>query len=267
MGLIAFDGVSCGLARTPERGSNVARLYALYESPNKRFFPGGWPRVAVFAGRLRERLRRGGHSIVDSAHNAVGQYRADGDRMLDIAGFGCGGALAVELTHVIAADPNLRDVQIRFVALWDVLHANRDRCPYADEHHHRSLHARTFKAAHVMAIDESRRDYELQRQPRAYEMWFRGNHDDIGGCEGSRALADLTLAWMLRKSRLLRLPIRPGAIGGLKPDAQADISVPADATEFTRREVMENDRVHESVGFRIGPQFNNPDPDLIRIRR
>lgn len=265
MALIAFDGATCRLNRNSAKNSNVGRFFDAYDSPNKRYYPGGRARIFELPGMSRG--ERGGDHILDQAHRSVTEFCSTGDCRIDIAGLGCGGALALELSHRIANDPELNQVELRFLALWDIVLPNRELCPHNDDHHHRSVHASVFRAAHAMAIDEARPEYAILRQSRAYEVWFRGAHDDVGGCNGSPGLADITLRWMLKKALLLRLPIRRDALDRIEPDVDAAVSQHGDSSEFGRRDVLDNDRVHQSVGFRLGPEYNNPDPERVRIRR
>lgn len=83
------------------------------------------------------------------------------------------------------------------------------------------LHPDVQNACHALAIDESRMEFcpTLWDQPVAAtqkleQVWFCGVHSDIGGGEtdtkdGTPALSDITLSWMMDKASALGLQIDP----------------------------------------------------------
>ena len=112
------------------------------------------------------------------------------------------------------------DVQIEAVAVWDTVKALGLRLPLvwrwsAGQHdfHNHALGSHVRNGFHALAIDERRVAYEpvLWACPPGHpgnveQVWFCGNHGDIGGQVGAnpaaRPLANIPLVWML--SRLER---------------------------------------------------------------
>jgi uncharacterized protein (DUF2235 family) len=80
-------------------------------------------------------------------------------------------------------------------------------------------------ARHAIAIDENRADFprvpwgpgkgverrpEIEGEPKPFvQMWFAGNHSDIGGSypEAESRLSDIALEWMLEEARSVRHPL------------------------------------------------------------
>lgn len=107
------------------------------------------------------------------------------------------------------------------------------------------------QACHALAIDEHRADHNATlwtSPPKAGQIieqrWFAGAHGDLGGTYPDRDLADISLAWIQRRSMRKGLAIKPGVIPG-------------------QHNVLS--RIHDSfsecfVGFRkwIHPRFYRP---------
>ena len=73
-------------------------------------------------------------------------------------------------------------------------------------------------ARHAVSLDEDRQAFApnlMNRRPGVAEMWFLGNHADIGGGYADRGLADITLRWMLSEAHtaagLVSKPLGPPA--------------------------------------------------------
>ncbi|HSU58214.1 MAG TPA: DUF2235 domain-containing protein [Bryobacteraceae bacterium] len=105
-----------------------------------------------------------------------------------------------------------------------------------------SLHPNVLNAYHALAIDERRFEFPatLWSAPAPgqtmEQVWFCGAHSDVGGGEpddvdGSTALSDITLSWMMSKASALGLQIAP--------DAQKAYALPLDAKYAL-------DKLHES---------------------
>lgn len=75
--------------------------------------------------------------------------------------------------------------------------------------HDVKLSTRVAAAYHALSIDESRRPFEpavWQPQPNAgdqvlEQVWFAGDHSDVGGGYADRRLADITLWWLTDRAR------------------------------------------------------------------
>ncbi|WP_205793140.1 DUF2235 domain-containing protein [Pontivivens nitratireducens] len=110
-----------------------------------------------------------------------------------------------------------RDVCIEMVGVWDTVSAlglpypllNR-LAPMVTDFHDDRIGDGVRHAYHALAIDETRAAYDpILWQPRAdwpgnmQQMWFAGNHGDVGGhvwrSPPARPLANISLIWMLER--------------------------------------------------------------------
>lgn len=108
-----------------------------------------------------------------------------------------------------------RDIHIEMVGVWDTVSAlglpypliNR-LVPMATDFHDDRIGDGVRHAYHALAIDETRAAYDpIMWQPRPewpghmQQMWFAGNHGDVGGhvwrSAAARPLANISLVWML----------------------------------------------------------------------
>ena len=116
-----------------------------------------------------------------------------------------------------------RAVEIKFLGVWDTVGALGipvsalqwlDSGEYA--FHDTELSGIVKNAAHALAIDEHRVDYQatlwkrvLKEGQSVEQRWFIGAHADIGGGYESRLLSDITLQWMQQKAQAAGLAITP----------------------------------------------------------
>ncbi|PUB16173.1 DUF2235 domain-containing protein [Yoonia sediminilitoris] len=110
------------------------------------------------------------------------------------------------------------DVQIEAVAVWDTVKALGLRMPIVwrwfarddQDFHSHALGPHVRNGFHALGIDERREAYApvLWTTPEAWrgrieQVWFRGNHGDVGGQVGghlaARPLANIPLIWMLER--------------------------------------------------------------------
>jgi len=88
------------------------------------------------------------------------------------------------------------------------------------EHYDRFLDKRVRYARHAQAIDETRRSFDrvgwgqrddAKKAPKDWliQMWFAGNHSDIGGSypETESRLSDIALEWMVKEAKSIPSPI------------------------------------------------------------
>ncbi|HJQ46692.1 MAG TPA: DUF2235 domain-containing protein [Amycolatopsis sp.] len=91
--------------------------------------------------------------------------------------------------------------------------------------HDTQLSSTVRSAFQALAIDEQRSSFEpaiWNPSPAAdgqqrEQVWFAGCHSDVGGGYPDRALADLTLRWMVDRAQQCGLGFSPGAFAGLAP--------------------------------------------------
>ncbi len=123
----------------------------------------------------------------------------------------------------------LYDAKIKMVGVWDtvgsmgLLSVVSGVDPLEYGFLDTKLHPDVQNAYHALAIDESRLQFQptLWDEPGApgqtlQQVWFCGVHSDVGGGEkdvrdGTPALSDITLSWMLDKASGLGLEIDPVA--------------------------------------------------------
>lgn len=143
-----------------------------------------------------------------------------------------------------AAAAELRDrhchpsAPIRFLGVYDTVRALGLRWPVIwrfsgtpHPFHSHALGPSTQTARHALALHESRAAYEpvlwrTDGQKRdVQQMWFAGNHGDIGGQLGgrraSRPLANVSLRWMLGEAEAAGLPLPRGWRARFPADAAA----------------------------------------------
>ena len=122
----------------------------------------------------------------------------------------------------------LPDVTIEAVAVWDTVKALGFRLPVAwrwasskHNHHNHKLGPHIRNGFHALAMDESRLAYAPVMwecieswQGNMEQVWFRGNHADVGGQVGefpaARPLANSPLVWMLEQLAMCNVPLPEG---------------------------------------------------------
>ncbi len=119
-----------------------------------------------------------------------------------------------------------REVKVRFLGVWDTVGAlgipiAALQWLNAAEYgfHDTELSGIVQTAAHAVAVDEHRIDYQAalwSAVPKVGQIveqrWFVGSHGNVGGGEADRRLSDLTLAWMQHKAIAAGLAIDAAAI-------------------------------------------------------
>jgi uncharacterized protein (DUF2235 family) len=119
-----------------------------------------------------------------------------------------------------------RDIKIKFLGVWDTVGALG--IPLSALHwlnakeyafHDTELSGIVQNAAHAVAIDEHRVDYQValwdpvaKPGQTVEQRWFIGAHADVGGGYDTRLLSDITLKWMQGKAATAGLLIDPTEI-------------------------------------------------------
>lgn len=132
-----------------------------------------------------------------------------------------------------------REVKIQFLGVWDTvgalgipLDALHTFNAEAYGFHDTELSGIVANAAHAVAIDEHRVDYQvalwdpIPKPGQVVEQrWFIGAHADVGGGYQSRLLSNTTLAWMQQQAVKAGLVLDPAKIPPVTDmNAQAPIS-------------------------------------------
>jgi uncharacterized protein (DUF2235 family) len=114
-----------------------------------------------------------------------------------------------------------REIKIKFLGVWDTvgalgipLHSLQWLNAKEYAFHDTELSGIVQNAAHAVAIDEFRVDYQvtlwapiIKPDQSVEQRWFIGAHADVGGGYQSRRLSDITLTWMQRKAMAAGLAI------------------------------------------------------------
>ncbi len=170
-----------------------------------------------------------------------------------IAGFSRGAALALELANRLSANgirhPRTKRVvepapAIQFLGLFDVVGSFGIPGNALNVGHTLTLPPIVTVCCHAMALDERRRLFPVTRVDRAYEVWFRGGHGDVGGGNRNHKRNNISLRWMLRKAEAAGVPVDPARIPA---DADIDVAAPIltkGSPVPEHRACRDGDRVH-----------------------
>ena len=132
------------------------------------------------------------------------------------------------------------NVDIEAVAVWDTVKALGLRMPVVwrwiqktdHDFHNHALGCHVRNGFHALAIDERREAYSpvLWSAPSGWkgymeQVWFRGNHADVGGQVGSRPdarpLSNIPLVWMLERLQRSGVSLPDGWHDRFPQDANA----------------------------------------------
>ncbi|WP_217915491.1 DUF2235 domain-containing protein [Miltoncostaea marina] len=133
-------------------------------------------------------------------------------------------------------DAHSHETRIRFIGVWDTVGALGiplnglrliHRLNRRWQFHDTKLSTTVDRAHQALAIDEERGPFVptmWDRQPGAgdqvlEQVWFAGDHSDVGGGHGDRALADIALLWMADRAAAAGLTFLPDAFTALRPGA------------------------------------------------
>jgi uncharacterized protein (DUF2235 family) len=114
-----------------------------------------------------------------------------------------------------------REIKIHFLGVWDTVGAlgvpiQALEWLNAKEYgfHDTELSGIVRNAAHALAVDEHRVDYQatlwepkVKPEQNVEQRWFIGAHADVGGGYEARLLSDITLAWMQQRASATGLVI------------------------------------------------------------
>jgi len=139
--------------------------------------------------------------IRDTAYDVLRSMFEPGDKIV-VTGFSRGAAIARMFCHVAAQD----GFEIDFLGCWDTVFARLPFGKFQQESLFGDLHVspKVKQACHAVALDEDRTSFTpnlMNDRDGIVEVWFKGNHGDVGGGYKDRGLADVTLHWMVREAR------------------------------------------------------------------
>lgn len=227
MALYAFDGTG---NEDEEHDTNALEFFRAYDDPLKNDDPdqalgslylkgiGTLARTLVGEG-VAEALGIGGHERVRQALRRLRNNLDAGDTVVDIVGFSRGAAIAVSFANRSVLELPERNVQVRFIGVWDLVGQFGLPGEHLNAGHDLRAPGHCLDCYHAMALDETRALFPLTRLSRAdkpdlriVEAWFRGVHSDVGGGNGNRGLNWISLHWMFENARRHGLPIRADAV-------------------------------------------------------
>lgn len=203
--ILNFDGTMNG--RDDEHATNVLRFHDALSNMNQVSFYFAGPGNEDENGLLRRFLGGafgiGCNDIRDEGYNALKAVYQPGDRIA-VTGFSRGAAIARMFCNlVVEQGVNGHSPCIEFLGVWDTVFAAMPIGSLQQSGLFSNLHVspRVLCARHALALDEDRAAFRpnlMNERKGVLEVWFRGNHADIGGGYAQRGLADITLCWMIQ---------------------------------------------------------------------
>lgn len=267
MALYAFDGTWNAERDRGEynKNTNVVKFRDAYTGGQRFYTKGVGTRLGWLGKIIGGAFGAGGGSRLKEASRDLFRFYKERDRDIDVIGFSRGAALALDFANRIHSegvrDPDSGQVlemnpPIRFLGLWDVVAAFGIPIDIGIEFqrinlgHQLTLPSNVKQCFHAIALDERRQAFRVTRVKRAYEVWFRGAHSDVGGGNDNPFRNNIALSWMLYKALAVGLPIDPAKIAAV--DAEIDPNAPIRPASFDPiknrfRDLASTDRIHHSV--------------------
>lgn len=284
MALYAFDGTGYEEHGGGSHDSNVLEFFRGYDGGPRNDDPSrptgslylkgiGTRSHGLVGTKAIEAFGIGGHRRVRQMIDRLENNFEIGDTTVDVIGFSRGAALAISFANELAG--KLPRISIRFMGLWDVIGQFGAPGRRFNAGHDLGMPPNVVRCYHAMALDETRLVFPLTRlsetdpdNGRLLEVWFRGNHLDVGGGNGNRCLNWVTLNWLYENARRDGLPINRSAILANAAASRLTQQIgdwPRDADH--RRTILSTDLLHSSVHLEPGIPglHNNPQMPLARI--
>jgi uncharacterized protein (DUF2235 family) len=274
MALYAFDGT------WHERGgsdpSNVVLFKNAYRGRSEYISGVGtrFGRIGYFAGGL---AGAGGRERIAEATEKLRSNFENGDDVVDIIGFSRGGALALHFSNHVQTlrvrDKEGRTVtpKVRFLGLWDVVGAFGIPINLGLFSFQRinlgwklKLSPNVQHCFHAAALDERRQTFDITRLDNGYQVWFRGNHSDVGGGNSNPGLSNIALRWMLRKAALVGIDVDRSVADKLECAEDANLVEPGDLIKNALRKLHPKDVWHYTVRPRKDGRCQDPPDQCLR---
>lgn len=271
MALYAFDGTWQGddVPNRPDKtDTNVVRFLDAYQG-TKFYMEGIGLRKGLLGKVMGGLTGAGGRARIREALQHLAQDIVNGEHTVDIVGFSRGAALALHFANQI--ERQYPDIDIRFVGLWDTVASfgipgNRINLGWQ-----LTLADKVKHCYHVMALDERRSGFPLNRVrgrrnqaiggERLEEVWFRGVHSDVGSWNNP-PLNNISLCWLLSRALVDGLPMDASQIEVCQTLIRADAPISQNSGHKSGpRQILPGDKVHESVKARgtvNGIEHNDP---------
>lgn len=278
MALYAFDGTWQKDEIDDEKDTNVCRFLSAYNEPGvaNHYAAGVGTKWGAIGKIFGVAFGIGGWDRVNKAKAHLEKnWKSE---PLVIVGFSRGAALALdfanEVSKGIKTPAGIRKPPIAFLGLWDLVASFGIPGNNINLGYQLVADGNIANCCHALSLDERRYSFALTRvkyaedktQPngakRAYEVWFRGGHSDIGGGNLNHVRSNIALRWMMRQALhhgvaldATKMPT-PLAVGAPEPPIKISKAyIPKGRT------VDKNERVHHTVTPREG--CNNPPSPFI----
>lgn len=200
-----FDGTWSG--RDDLHGTNVRRMHhALSQDDQVSFYfagPGNEDENGWLGRFLGGAFGIGFRSIRDQGLDTLAAVYEPGDRIA-VIGFSRGAAIArLFCDRVCTNGVNGHDPGIEFLGIFDTIMALLPFGIFQQETLFNDLNVspKVIRVRHAVALDEDRISFEpnlINKRKGAKEVWFSGNHGDVGGMYEEDGLADITMEWMVK---------------------------------------------------------------------
>jgi uncharacterized protein (DUF2235 family) len=237
--------------------TNVHRFHAAIDREDENqlacYFPGvgtTQQHQSEFGLPFGKAFGAGARRLRDHAYATFVRHYQPGDRVF-IMGFSRGAAIARMLCNTIreqgipqsitiTRDEDLRfvsyenhgrqkSVSIEMLGVWDTVAAlgvpiDIGRIPFQKINLFTDLTiaSNIKRAYHLVSVDEQRKAFEptlMNYDPRRVEeIWFPGDHADVGGGHDLRRLADAPLEFMIDKARRLGVRFHREALDEIQPN-------------------------------------------------
>ncbi len=221
--VLGFDGTGNGAS--DEIHTNVYKFHkALSKEGQTPFYYAGpgdedntngwWDRLAGLT------LGIGTGEIVDKALEDFEDVYEDGDKIATHA-FSRGGAAG----RITCSEITKMGHTVQFLGCWDTVAAFMPFGPAQQETLFGDLHVSPLveNAFHAVALHEDRAAFApnlMNKRKGITEVWFKGNHANVGGGYPETGLSDITLKWMIQNATKCGLKFNPIS---LHPDPDAPV--------------------------------------------
>lgn len=233
-----------------------------------------WQKLGFNFGLGANRLR-------DEAYASLRQAYRPGDKIY-IFGFSRGAAIA----RMLAVQINLFGinghwVSIEMLGVWDTVAAfgipmDVLGLPFQQINLFKdfTIARNVRRAYHLLAIDEQRTPFMptlMNFRSFVNEVWFPGEHNNVGGGWPDSGLSDISLRFMIDRAAELGLRFKPEAVAALQPDPLAQLytyrtNLPLAPRPIRiladNRDTRRWPQVHQSVLARmeaLGEQYQPPN--------